>query len=317
MAGTTSKPPVARKSPYEGKSDAELFGSITHEEVAVLRQNAEDKKFDFDTLQKYHGRHSRKIKTANRFSSFLSVLILLRRQIHRSPVGAVGIVIVFTAVCIAITMFATILLQGIHGRWFTGGMVVGVLTATVSALITWFPSDSHMQEWQRSYEGDVQQSQQRLNDTAEQLAFAKRKMDEARRTYKRISDILNSRLNQLLGVEWRALRGIPFEEFLQDVFEAHGYSVSLTKASGDQGVDLIVQKGADRVAVQAKGYVASVGNAAVQQAHSGMSFHGCSRSAVITNSVFTSSARELAQTVDCQLIGEDQMPGLIRGEIQL
>ena len=111
---------------------------------------------------------------------------------------------------------------------------------------------------------------------------------------------------------------MPFEQFLASVFIEWGYQVETTKVTGDQGVDLIVSKNGSKVAVQAKGYPGStVGNSAVQEAHTGMKFYGCHRSVVITNSTFTSAARKLAQGVECALIDHDMIPLLIEGKISV
>jgi len=87
--------------------------------------------------------------------------------------------------------------------------------------------------------------------------------------YQLLLQRLNSRKNQLLCCDWRSLRGIPFERFLLDVFEALGYSVQMTPPQ-DLGVDLIVTTGVDRIAIQAKGYSGSVSLQAVQEVTAGM-----------------------------------------------
>jgi HJR/Mrr/RecB family endonuclease len=121
--------------------------------------------------------------------------------------------------------------------------------------------------------------------------------------------------NRLACVNWRALRGIEFEQFLVRVFEHLGYTVSTTKVSGDQGIDLIAVRSTVKLGIQAKGYCSSVGNDAVQQAHAGKSHYRCTHSVVITNSVFTRAAKELAQSVGCYLIDEDSMTDLIAGRL--
>lgn len=121
--------------------------------------------------------------------------------------------------------------------------------------------------------------------------------------------------NRLAYVNWRALRGIDFEQFLVQVFQLHGFAVQTTKVSGDQGIDLVASCLHIKLGIQAKGYVSSVGNDAVQQAHAGKTHYRCTHSVVITNSVFTKSARELAQSVECYLIDENSMPDLIEGRI--
>lgn len=123
--------------------------------------------------------------------------------------------------------------------------------------------------------------------------------------------------DQLAQRNWRAMRGPDFEQFMREVFKTLGYQVQVTGASGDQGVDLIVTLHGRRIAIQLKGYLNSVGNSAVQEAYAGMTYYGCHACVVITNSVFTSSAKELAARVGCALIDEEIMPALIMGQVRL
>ena len=113
------------------------------------------------------------------------------------------------------------------------------------------------------------------------------------------------------------MRGPEWEAFLADVFHLLGGVIEATGKSGDQGVDLIVNFGHRRYAVQAKGYVSSVGNSAIQEAVAGMAHYRCNCSAVITNSSFTAGAIALAESNCCLLIGEDQIPALVLGELTL
>ncbi len=116
---------------------------------------------------------------------------------------------------------------------------------------------------------------------------------------------------------WRAMRSVEFENFLQEVFEALGYNVEETPTSGDQGVDLLVVKHGWRIAVQVKGYLHSVSNSAVQEAFAGMAHYGCNACAVATNSLFTPSARELAASTGCLLIDEENIVDVIMGRKDL
>lgn len=124
-------------------------------------------------------------------------------------------------------------------------------------------------------------------------------------------------LQRLLSIDPSTLDGAQFERYLFDIFTYLRYSVQLVAQSGDQGVDLLVDTATGRVAVQAKCYSGSVGNAAVQQAFAGMAHYRCQRCAVITNSTFTRSANDLARSTNCQLIDGSQIPALIRGQIVL
>jgi HJR/Mrr/RecB family endonuclease len=101
------------------------------------------------------------------------------------------------------------------------------------------------------------------------------------------------------------MTGIEFEEFLAALFSKMGFQVALTKNSGDQGIDIIAEKGNQRIGIQAKCYSGSVGNASVQEAVAGKSYYNLTKALVITNSRFTSSAKELAQANNVLLWDRD------------
>ncbi len=46
-----------------------------------------------------------------------------------------------------------------------------------------------------------------------------------------------------------------------------------------------------------------------------MTYHGCHRAVVVTNSTFTSGAIDLASRVGCQLIDGNQITALINGRV--
>jgi hypothetical protein len=125
------------------------------------------------------------------------------------------------------------------------------------------------------------------------------------------------RRQQLLHKDWRALRGVPFEEFLQEVFTELQYTVKRTPTTGDHGADLILSKDGHEIVIQAKGYDGSVGNDAVRDAYAGMGYHKCGACAVVTNSLFTSRAKDAANRLRCVLIDKNSLPGLITGEIDV
>ena len=122
---------------------------------------------------------------------------------------------------------------------------------------------------------------------------------------------------ELVAFNWRDLSGIEFEHFLERVFRELGFRTETTKASGDQGADLILTSGSVKIAVQAKGYSGSVGNDAVKDALLGRHFYGCTHCLVVTNSKFTSGAKKAAVKAECMLIDGDKLPEMIRGQIQL
>lgn len=97
------------------------------------------------------------------------------------------------------------------------------------------------------------------------------------------------------------MTGVEFEKCIGDLFTRKGYSVSYTKATGDQGIDVIAEKDGYKLGIQAKRYTGSVGNAAVQEAVAGKQYYGLDKVMVITNSAFTQAAIDLANANDIVL----------------
>jgi len=103
------------------------------------------------------------------------------------------------------------------------------------------------------------------------------------------------------------LDGYAFEGFLSGLFEKMGYSVTQTSLSGDQGADLIIEKLANKIVVQAKRYSVPVGNKAVQEAVASMRHYGANEAMVVTNSSFTKSAIELARSNNVELVDRHKL----------
>ncbi len=198
------------------------------------------------------------------------------------------------------------------------GGVVGFLIMLLAAVhIFVSPTDGSIRASIQSSETTIRDLQTALAHDEAAFQLANTNLQNARADLKNLLAKFQSRRNVLLSMDWRTLRGIPFEFFLRDIFEDLGFKVTGTKTSGDQGIDLIAERDGLKLAIQAKGYAESVGNKAVQEAHTGMCFYSCNRCAVITNSVFTPAAVELAQRVKCLLIDGSQIQALILGKVHL
>lgn len=99
-----------------------------------------------------------------------------------------------------------------------------------------------------------------------------------------------------------AMDGYEFEDFLALLFTTLGYDVKTTKRSNDQGADLFAEKFGKKIVIQAKNYSDNVGNAAVQQVLAAKTFYSCDDAMVVTNSYFTASAKELAESGGVALV---------------
>jgi HJR/Mrr/RecB family endonuclease len=103
---------------------------------------------------------------------------------------------------------------------------------------------------------------------------------------------------------------IEYEQLVSDSLADLGWHTRLTKASGDQGIDVIAEMRGKIVVIQCKRYASSIGNSAVQEAFAGKSFENADYAAVVTNAEFTRSARQLANTTQVILLHHDELSNL-------
>jgi hypothetical protein len=107
------------------------------------------------------------------------------------------------------------------------------------------------------------------------------------------------------------MNGYEFEDFVGNLYENMGYEVEKTSLSNDQGADLLVFKHGERTAVQVKNYASNVSNQAIQEVVASMKHYNCSSCHVVTNSYFTKSAVDLANSNGVKLIDRDELKLLI------
>ena len=96
--------------------------------------------------------------------------------------------------------------------------------------------------------------------------------------------------------------GIDFEHWCAQKLSADGWEVNVSKASGDQGVDILAKFDSSSVAIQCKRFSKPIGNKAVQEVFAGAKNLNVDIACVIGTGGFTRSARELASTTGVFLV---------------
>lgn len=92
------------------------------------------------------------------------------------------------------------------------------------------------------------------------------------------------------------MEGVEFEVFCAQLLERRGFiDISLTKASGDFGVDILAEKDGVTYAIQCKRFSAPVGVKAVQEVCAGREYYDRMVGAVLTNQYFTAPAVDAAK----------------------
>ncbi|URJ47377.1 restriction endonuclease [Paenibacillus polymyxa] len=97
------------------------------------------------------------------------------------------------------------------------------------------------------------------------------------------------------------MSGLEFEDYISFFFEELGYKVVRTPTTGDEGIDLIIDKNGLRVGVQCKRYNGKVSVSAIQEAYAGKDMHDCDEALVVTNSLYTAPAIKMAEKLNVAL----------------
>jgi restriction system protein len=106
------------------------------------------------------------------------------------------------------------------------------------------------------------------------------------------------------------LSGTEFEDYVARIARSCGMPVIMTSITGDWGVDVIVGKRPNRLAIQCKRQSRPVGTSAIQEVVAGAPMQDCARTMVVTNHEFTPAARKLAELHGCELVGGSELPRL-------
>lgn len=118
--------------------------------------------------------------------------------------------------------------------------------------------------------------------------------------------------NSYTNANFDNMDGHDFEYFCANLLTKNGFTnVNVTKGSGDHGIDILAEKDSITYAIQCKCYSKDIGNAAVQQAHTGKSIYKKDIAVVLTNRNFTPQAKEEAELLSVKLWNREKLLSLI------
>ena len=103
-------------------------------------------------------------------------------------------------------------------------------------------------------------------------------------------------------VYWQSLNGYEFENSLAALYRQLGYSIHLTEAVGDKGIDIIVRSNQDEFIVQCKAHKKSIGPAAMRDFYGTMIHNNYEKGVFASVSGFTKGAIEFAQNKNIRLV---------------
>ncbi len=162
-----------------------------------------------------------------------------------------------------------------------------------------------VEEWREAREYFFEHVVQRdIDDAAIQPGYALRRIDE------RVVQHIEAEGDPGLYGSPSGMSGVEYEQYCALLLERCGWSVRLTRGSGDQGVDILAERESRRVVIQCKNYSSPVGNKAVQEVVAAKGFEKADYSAVVSNASYTPAAKELATANNVLLLHHSELSEL-------
>lgn len=94
---------------------------------------------------------------------------------------------------------------------------------------------------------------------------------------------------------WNKMTGHAFEQAVANLFRNIGFTAEVSNRGGDGGVDIILQKGQRRIAVQCKRYKSSVGPHVIRDLWGTMNYLGFNEGCIVTTTGFTKGVTSFAE----------------------
>lgn len=109
-----------------------------------------------------------------------------------------------------------------------------------------------------------------------------------------------------------SLSGLDFENFMCEILNKIGFEAVVTKASGDNGADIIAKDNFKKYAIQCKRYTGRVGFDAVKEVHAAKDIYNCDLGVILTNADdFTKEAIENSRKLNIKLWNRDKIKNML------
>lgn len=197
-----------------------------------------------------------------------------------------------------------------ESQWHLCDAIVRAKEKTISDIRGKYKNSREFQERAlKSFEDDINGVRIRFSDGTAALA------DESIQEIQRLLGFKGISSNSKIGAGLSSvdfMGGHSFEYWCADLLRKNGFtSVEVTKGSGDQGVDVLAEKGGIKYAVQCKCYSSDLGNTPVQEVNAGKTIYHCQIGVVMTNRYFTQGAKDAAEATGVLLWDRDKLQEMI------
>ena len=201
---------------------------------------------------------------------------------------------------------AAYIVSGLFGSKATGVAGLLVVAPIIVAPIWFFVSAIFLarEEFQRARRGDIYEEEPaHLRAIFQKL----RLYEQAVSTYQQDLGRYNHRREQY----WKSLGGVVFENELAALYRKLGYAVETTKATGDEGIDLILRKDGRTVLVQCKGHSRPIGIGAIRDLYGTLMHHKADRAVLACPVGFTQGVIDFVQGKPIDLISARELVRMV------
>lgn len=163
---------------------------------------------------------------------------------------------------------------------------------------------------------EAKHQEQRRQEQARQTAEEQRSREAARaradQERRRREAEERERINTLADLQ--KMTGTQFEAFVCRLFEADGYRVRHNGASGDQGIDIVIEMDGSKDVVQCKRWRNDVGSPVLRDFYGSLMHAGARYGFIVTTASFTADAKSFAEGKPFSLIDGDALLAWIKGK---
>jgi hypothetical protein len=109
---------------------------------------------------------------------------------------------------------------------------------------------------------------------------------------------------------WKSLRGAELERQLGAVYRKLNYTVTPTKATGDEGIDLVLRRDGRTIIVQCKGHHKPIGVGAARDLYGTFMHSGADRAVLACPAGFTEGVRNFVKGKPIDLLAAPQLAAM-------
>jgi len=180
------------------------------------------------------------------------------------------------------------------GSAIMGSAVVFMILSVVRNLLSRNPQTRRVEKHDQDLESFDYRRKRIVNEVKDRRRQLMRESEKALQSY------------------WRDLEPKVLETAVAELYQRAGYQASVTPATGDRGVDVLLRKGTRELIVQCKAHSSPVGVGAVRELLGAMMDSHADQSILVSPQGFTSGARELAAKHRIDLVALEDLTAMAR-----